>query len=71
MLMLVAFFGHLALPTGGFLVLCALLFPTAVALERQHPLFRPQPRYYASLRQAESARDMKAILCPEAANAAA
>lgn len=30
-----------------------------------------QPDLRASLRQAESARDMKAILCPEAANAAA
>ena len=47
---IVAFFGHVVLPVKGFLILCALLFPTTALLERWLPLFRPQPAYYASLR---------------------
>jgi hypothetical protein len=47
---LVAFFGHIGLPVPGFLLLCALLFPATVLVERWHRLFRPQPRYYARLR---------------------
>ena len=47
---LTAFFGHIGLSTGGFLLLAACLFPATVLAERVHPLFRPQPPYYARLR---------------------
>ena len=47
---LTAFFGNIALATGDFLLLSAVLFPATVLLERVHSLFRPQPRYYARLR---------------------
>ena len=49
-IVLLAFFGHFALATQNFLLLCALLFPATVIAERILPLFRPQPRYYARLR---------------------
>ena len=48
---ILAFFGHVGLPTTGFLALCALLFPATVLFERAHQLFRPQPPYYARLRE--------------------
>ena len=47
---LVAFFGYLGLSGQGFLLLCSLLFPATVLLERFHQMFRPQPPYYARLR---------------------
>jgi hypothetical protein len=47
---LIAFFGYLGLPDRGFLLLCSVLFPATVVLERSHQMFRPQPPYYARLR---------------------
>lgn len=47
---LMAFFGHVLLPASGFLLLCAVLFGVILLVERSHPLFRPQPAYYARLR---------------------
>ena len=47
---IVAFFGYIGMPDRGFLLLCALLFPATVLMERSHRLFRPQPPYYARLR---------------------
>ena len=52
---LAAFFGHVMLETGPFLLLCAALFPATVLVERRHPLFGPQPAYYARLRAQLSA----------------
>lgn len=49
-IVIVAFFGHVLLSVGGFLLLCALLFPATVVIERRQRLFRPQPAYYARLR---------------------
>ena len=47
---LTAFFGHIGLSTGVFLLLGACLFAATVIVERVHPLFQPQPPYYARLR---------------------
>ena len=47
---LVAFFGHVLLPTAPFLLLGAALFLATVVLERRHALFHRQPPYYARLR---------------------
>ncbi len=47
---LAAFFGHLLLHSRDFFLLCALLYPATVVLERSAGLFRPQPAYYARLR---------------------
>ncbi|MBT7718810.1 MAG: DUF3429 domain-containing protein [Halieaceae bacterium] len=47
---LIAFFGHIFLAVETFLLLCALLFPCTLIIERLHPLFEPQPIYYAQLR---------------------
>ena len=47
---LVAFFGHTLLANKTYLLLCALLFPATLLVERRHALFRPQPAYYARLR---------------------
>jgi hypothetical protein len=49
-IVIVAFFGHVLLTDQAFFVLCALLYPLTVAVERSHTLFRPQPPYYARLR---------------------
>ena len=49
-LVIVAFFGRSLLSLDAFFVLCAVLFPLMVAVERRHRLFRPQPAYYAKLR---------------------
>jgi hypothetical protein len=49
-LVIVAFFGHVLLTVESFLLLCALLFPGTVIIERRLRLFRPQPAYYARLR---------------------
>lgn len=47
---IVAFFGHALLAPPAFFVLCALLFPATVLVERRMALFRAQPAYYASMR---------------------
>ena len=47
---IIAFFGRSLLSFDAFFVLCALLFPLMIAVERRHRLFRPQPDYYAKLR---------------------
>lgn len=47
---IVAFIGHLVLGSRDFLLLCAVLFPATVLIERKAKLFRPQPAYYARLR---------------------
>ena len=47
---LVAFFGHMLLPTAPFLLLGAALFLATVAIERRYALFHRQPRYYGRLR---------------------
>jgi hypothetical protein len=49
-LVIIAFAGRTLLDPGGFFVVAALLLVTTLAVERRHPLFRPQPRYYARLR---------------------
>lgn len=49
-IVLIAFFGHVILPVEKFLTLCALLFPCTLITERLHPMFKPQPSYYAQLR---------------------
>jgi len=49
-IVIVAFFGHVLLTHKAFFVLCALLYPLTVVVERSHPLFRAQPAYYARLR---------------------
>ena len=49
-LVLAAFFGKLLLPASAFFLLCCLLFPLTVVVERSLWLFRRQPAYYASLR---------------------
>jgi hypothetical protein len=47
---LVAFFGHALLGNDKFLVLCAVLYPLTVLVERRARLFGAQPAYYARLR---------------------
>ena len=47
---IVAFIGYIALGSREFLLLCAVLFPATVVVERKAKLFRPQPVYYARLR---------------------
>ena len=47
---LAAFFGQVLLTVDEFLVLCALLFPCILVVERLHPAFQQQPPYYAQLR---------------------
>jgi hypothetical protein len=47
---IVAFFGRSLLTGSVFFLLCAALFSSTVMIERRHPLFRPQPLYYARLR---------------------
>ena len=49
-IVIAAFFGHVFLTDQAFFLLCALLFPLTVVVERSHTLFRPQPPYYARLR---------------------
>ena len=48
---IVAFAGHIGLSDAAFIGLCAVLFPITVLLEKTQALFRPQPRYYARLRE--------------------
>jgi hypothetical protein len=47
---IVAFLGRSLLPLPVFLLLAAALLVFTLRLERRHPLFRPQPAYYARLR---------------------
>jgi glucose-6-phosphate-specific signal transduction histidine kinase len=47
---LLTFFGQIFLPVNGFFLLCAIIFPFTVVVERKHALFRRQPAYYAKLR---------------------
>jgi hypothetical protein len=47
---IVAFLGHALLSTGMFFLLCAVLYPATVIVERRAWLFQPQPPYYARLR---------------------
>ncbi len=49
-IVLIIFFGQLLLSVENFLLLCALLFPCTLITERLHPMFKPQPTYYAQLR---------------------
>ena len=65
---LVAFFGHVLLPTALFLLLGAALFLATVVFERRHALFHRQPPYYARLRLQlsviASVSLLLAALCP-------
>lgn len=47
---LTAFFGQVFLPVHGFLLLCALLFPFVLIIERRLWVFEQQPAYYSQLR---------------------
>ena len=49
-LVIVAFSGRTLLDPGAFFVLAALLLVTTLVIEQRHPMFRPQPLYYARLR---------------------
>lgn len=49
-LVIIAFAGRTLLDPRGFFVLAALLLVITLAVERRHPMFGPQPRYYARLR---------------------
>ena len=49
-LVIIAFVGRTLLDPRGFFVLAALLLVTTLAVEHWHPMFGPQPRYYARLR---------------------
>lgn len=50
MLVVTACTGFVLLHRQTSLVLLAVLLVVAVAFERLHPMFRPQPDYYANLR---------------------
>jgi hypothetical protein len=47
---IVAFLGHAMWLEKGFFLLCALLFPAILLVERRAGLFQAQPAYYARLR---------------------
>jgi hypothetical protein len=49
-LVVIAWAGYGGLPRGGFFLLAAGLLLAQWWAERRHPLFRPQPAYYAALR---------------------
>ena len=49
-LVIIAFSGRTLLDPAGFFLLSALLLVTTLVIEYRHPMFRPQPRYYARLR---------------------
>lgn len=49
-IVVIAFFGQVLLSSAGFFLLCALLYPATVWVERSQSLFRPQPTYYAHMR---------------------
>lgn len=52
---LIALFSRSLLTYSPFFLVCAVLFVFTVLLERRHPLFKPQPPYYARLRLGLSA----------------
>ncbi len=54
-LFLVAFFSYLALSPATLFFVYAAMFVVIVLVERRHPLFAPQPSYYARLRAQLSA----------------
>lgn len=47
---IVAFVGEVLLETRMFLILCAVVYPATVLVERRAWLFQAQPAYYARLR---------------------
>lgn len=47
---LLTFFAYLLLPTRAYLFAGAGIFLALLLVEHSHPLFRPQPAYYARLR---------------------
>lgn len=47
---LVVFFSYLLLSTRAYLVVGAVVFMALLIVEQTHPLFRPQPAYYARMR---------------------
>ena len=49
-LVIIAFTARTLLDPRGFFVTAALLLAATLVVERRHPMFRPQPRYYARLR---------------------
>ena len=49
-LVIIAFAGRTLLDPGAFFLLAALLLVMTLVIEHRHPMFRPQPRYYARLR---------------------
>jgi hypothetical protein len=49
-LVIIAFAGRTLLDPRGFFLLAAVLLVTTLAVERRHPMFGPQPTYYARLR---------------------
>ena len=49
-MVIVVFFAHVLFTHRAFFLLCALLYPLTVVVERVTPLFRAQPPYYARLR---------------------
>ena len=50
LMVIIACFGFVLLDLRAFLLLLAVLLLATIALERLHPMFRPQPGYYAALR---------------------
>lgn len=49
-LVVAAFFARSLLGERQFLLVAVVLFLALLAYERNHPLFKPQPRYYARMR---------------------
>jgi hypothetical protein len=47
---IIAWLGFVLLDLRGSLLLLAVLLPATVVVERLHPMFAPQPDYYAALR---------------------
>lgn len=50
LVVVIAWLGFVLLDLRACVILLAVLLPGTVALERLHPVFRPQPDYYAALR---------------------
>ena len=49
-IVIMAWFGHILLQHDGFLLLCAILFPITIMVEKSLAIFNVQPAYYARLR---------------------
>ncbi|TDG15973.1 DUF3429 family protein [Seongchinamella unica] len=47
---LVVFFSYFLLTTRAYLATSALMFLVLLVVEHRHPMFRPQPAYYARMR---------------------